>query len=177
MITVEIEDLMAETILSFCENSAELGCPKDKEVDMWFRELTPEERRDVMDKLLDIEDRDINGKVTRFSVFHKEDINGVWDSIDDYKAEYSKHIDYGASGNYNTIGFEVVKGTISSHLAKCTELNSKGYKNLKFCNGGDDDVLVVDHEMKEYGFFEDYPPTEEQLKSGASLTAIWLNVS
>jgi len=58
MKTVAIEDLMAETILNFCENAAELGCPKDKEVDMWFRYLEPKDQRKVADKLLNIIERD-----------------------------------------------------------------------------------------------------------------------
>jgi len=31
---IAIEDLVVLNILSFCENAAELGCPKNKEVDM-----------------------------------------------------------------------------------------------------------------------------------------------
>lgn len=49
---------MADTIVSFCENAAELGCPRDQDVDMWFRYLSEEQRRTVMSKLLDIEERD-----------------------------------------------------------------------------------------------------------------------
>ena len=59
MITVAIEDIMADTIVSFCENSAQLGCPRDKDVDMWFRELSREERHEVMEKLIDIENDSI----------------------------------------------------------------------------------------------------------------------
>jgi len=44
MKTVELENIYIGTILTFCENAAELGCPKDKEVDMWFRELPYEEQ-------------------------------------------------------------------------------------------------------------------------------------
>jgi len=54
---VELEDLIAETVLLFCENLAELGCPKHKEADMWFRELSDGERYYVAGKMLDIEDR------------------------------------------------------------------------------------------------------------------------
>ena len=57
MKTVDIEDLIVEAILTFCENAAELGCPKDKEVDMWFRYLSHEEQRKVANKMLDIEER------------------------------------------------------------------------------------------------------------------------
>jgi predicted Fe-S protein YdhL (DUF1289 family) len=57
METIAVEDLMADTIVSFCENAAELGCPREKDVDMWFREMTREERYQVMSKLIDIEER------------------------------------------------------------------------------------------------------------------------
>ena len=59
MKTVKIEDLIISTILTFCENAAELGCPKDKEVDMWFRELSYEEASKVADKMIEIEERNI----------------------------------------------------------------------------------------------------------------------
>ena len=58
MKTVAVEDLIIETILTFCENAAELGCPKDKEVDMWIRELPYEEQYKIAEKMLDIVDRD-----------------------------------------------------------------------------------------------------------------------
>ena len=58
MKTVAIEDLIVSTILTFCENAAELGCPRDKEVDMWFRELPYEEQYKVADKMSEIEERD-----------------------------------------------------------------------------------------------------------------------
>lgn len=58
METIELENLMADTIMYFCENAAELGCPREKEVDMWFREMTDKERYDVMAKLLEIQERD-----------------------------------------------------------------------------------------------------------------------
>ena len=54
MKTVAIEDLMLECIISFCENVAELGCPKEKAVDMWIRELPRKKALKVMDKLLTI---------------------------------------------------------------------------------------------------------------------------
>jgi hypothetical protein len=56
---VAIESLMADVILQFCENAAELGCPRDKEVDMWFRYLEPAEQFAVCDKLLTIMERNI----------------------------------------------------------------------------------------------------------------------
>jgi hypothetical protein len=60
MKTVALEDLVTDTILSFCENAAELGCGKnEKEVDMWFRYLSPEQQRKVSEKLLDIMERNV----------------------------------------------------------------------------------------------------------------------
>ena len=60
MKTVAIEDIMVATILTFCENAAELGCPRDKEVDMWFRELSLEDARKVAEKMIEIEERYVN---------------------------------------------------------------------------------------------------------------------
>ena len=57
MKTIAMENLVADTILYFCENLAELGCPKDAEPDMWFRELSGEERYKVGEKLLEIIER------------------------------------------------------------------------------------------------------------------------
>lgn len=55
------EVLVGYFILSFCENAAELGCPRDcKEVDMWFRELSVKKQQSVMKKLLKIMDRNKN---------------------------------------------------------------------------------------------------------------------
>ncbi len=55
------ELIVREFILSFCENAAELGCPRDcKEVDMWFRELSVKKQQLVMKKLLKIMDRNKN---------------------------------------------------------------------------------------------------------------------
>ncbi len=58
MKTIAVEDLMLEVIIAFCENAAELGCPKDKEVDMWIRELPYKKARKVMDKLVNLLDKD-----------------------------------------------------------------------------------------------------------------------
>ena len=55
--TIALEDIYIGTILTFCENAAELGCPKDKDVDMWFRELSYEEQVKVTEKMFDIEER------------------------------------------------------------------------------------------------------------------------
>ena len=64
--TIDLESLVAAVILHFCENAAELGCPKDvREVDMWFRYLSEPEMIKVGSKLLDIIERDhkrFNGK-------------------------------------------------------------------------------------------------------------------
>ena len=57
MKTVELENIYIGTILTFCENAAELGCPKDKDVDMWFRELPYEKQYKVAQKMFDIEER------------------------------------------------------------------------------------------------------------------------
>jgi len=58
---IAIEDITVVAIVTFCENAAELGCPRDKEVDMWFRELCADdypEAQKVAGKLLDIIQRD-----------------------------------------------------------------------------------------------------------------------
>jgi len=63
---ISLEDLMFSVILTFCENAAELGCPKDKEVDMWFREFCYNDNikikdiRKMMNKILEIQRRDEN---------------------------------------------------------------------------------------------------------------------
>ena len=59
MKTVALEDLVASTILAFCENAAELGCPKNEyAVDMWYRYLSGKKQRQVAEKLLTIIERD-----------------------------------------------------------------------------------------------------------------------
>ena len=57
MKTIALESLAAFTILTFCENLAELGCPMKEEPDMWFRNLTDEEQINIGSKLLDIIER------------------------------------------------------------------------------------------------------------------------
>ena len=57
MKTVALEGLMLDVIVSFCENAAELGCPKNQEVDMWIREMEIKKALKVMEKLLDIMER------------------------------------------------------------------------------------------------------------------------
>jgi len=69
---VALEDLLGYAFLVFFENLAELGCPKEKEVDMWYRELSYDEVISLMGKFLEIEKRDRE----RFSVENnkKEDM-------------------------------------------------------------------------------------------------------
>lgn len=55
---IELTELMLFCVVSFCENAAELGCPRDKEVDMWIRELPVKKALKVMDKLLTIIEKD-----------------------------------------------------------------------------------------------------------------------
>lgn len=50
------------TILTFCENAAELGVPMDEEVDMWFRELSDKDQFLVAEKLERIMERNITAK-------------------------------------------------------------------------------------------------------------------
>ena len=57
MKTIALEDIYINTILTFCENLAELGCPKDTEPDMWFRELSYDEQVVVIHKMFEIEER------------------------------------------------------------------------------------------------------------------------
>jgi len=57
--TVKLEDLVVETVLTFCENAAELGCPRKQEVDMWFRYLPYEKQFKVAEKMMDIMERNI----------------------------------------------------------------------------------------------------------------------
>jgi hypothetical protein len=64
-------------------------------------------------------------------------------------------------------------GYICSFEEKCEELDKLGYKNLNFCNGGDDDWLVIDHDTKTYGFFEDYVPCQKQILKAKTLTELW----
>jgi len=60
MNTVALEDLTTLVILSFCENLAELGMPKNEtDCDMWYRYLSDEERYKISEKLLDLIKRDM----------------------------------------------------------------------------------------------------------------------
>jgi len=64
-IVVSIESLVATTILTFCENLAELGCPRSAEPDMWFRELSEKEQDAVGGKLLEIQERESQKAATK----------------------------------------------------------------------------------------------------------------
>jgi len=55
---VELTALVGGIVLYFCENLAELGCPQKAEPDMWFRYLSPKKQQKVVNKILDIMDRD-----------------------------------------------------------------------------------------------------------------------
>ena len=55
----KLYNVMNKVILSFCENLAELGCPKDEpDADMWFRYLSPKDQLKVCKKLVKIMERD-----------------------------------------------------------------------------------------------------------------------
>lgn len=50
-----ISKATTEIILSFCENLAEIGMPKNAtEADMWYRYLSPKEQNKVARKLIKI---------------------------------------------------------------------------------------------------------------------------
>lgn len=60
METIALEKLVANTILYFCENLAELGMPQnEKDPDMWYRYLSPKKQIKVADKLISIMERDV----------------------------------------------------------------------------------------------------------------------
>lgn len=59
MKTIELEKLVAFTVLTFCENLAELGCPRNTEPDMWFRNLSDKRKEEVGSKMLDIISREM----------------------------------------------------------------------------------------------------------------------
>ena len=52
-----VEDICIGTIMTFCENLAELGCPKEAEPDMWFRNMSYEDQSEVVNKMFKINDR------------------------------------------------------------------------------------------------------------------------
>jgi len=84
-------------------------------------------------------------------IVNKDKITKKYKSGDAHIKEYCKHIGYGSSGVFND---KTNIGTIWSHRRVCKALEKKGYKNLHFCNGGDDDVLIIDHDKKQFGFLE-----------------------
>jgi len=50
-----IKKIINEVVLTFCENLAELGCPKDEpDADMWFRYLSPKDQLKVSKKIMKI---------------------------------------------------------------------------------------------------------------------------
>jgi len=50
-----IKNIVNEVVLTFCENLAELGCPKDEpDVDMWFRYLSSKDQLKVSKKIMKI---------------------------------------------------------------------------------------------------------------------------
>ena len=56
---IKSSELVAGVILDFCENLAELGCPRnEKDPDMWYRYLSPKQQIEVGQKLIKIIDRD-----------------------------------------------------------------------------------------------------------------------
>ncbi len=107
-----------------------------------------------------------------FEIIDKKRIRKKFKNEDADYAEYCGHIGYGASGMFDD---KTQIGLISSHKDDCKKLEKSGYINLKFCNGGDDDWLVVDHERKEFGFFEDNAPCESAMKRCKTLTELWIN--
>lgn len=84
-------------------------------------------------------------------IIHNKRFTKKYQSNAEYTEEYCRHIGYGSSGSFDE---ETGEGTIWSHLEECKNLENIGYKNLNFCNGGDDDILVIDHDTKEFGFVE-----------------------
>ncbi len=106
----------------------------------------------------------------RFEVKDKTTIKKKWETNAAHTMEYVDHIGYGASGCYDTVSR---CGYIYSFLEACKVLEKAGYNNLKFNNGGDDDWLVIDHERKEYGFFEDYVPSRDAMNHCETLKELW----
>lgn len=104
----------------------------------------------------------------RFEIINKEILQRDFSSQAEYYKEYSLHISFpcGASGMYD---LKTKKGTIWSHFKVVKQLRLNRYKDLRFCNGGDDDVLVIDHQRKEYAFFEDNAPSMERLIERSNL--------
>lgn len=107
-----------------------------------------------------------------FEIIREKDV--IEKSFEDYEAymrEYATHIGFASTGTYN---HDTGIGKITSYRsAIMTHLVRKGYTRLNFCNGGDDDFMVVDHTGKEFGFFEDCLPTEASMQAAVSLSDLW----
>lgn len=93
--------------------------------------------------------------------------------MEKHERDYLTHVGFGASGFFDT---KTNRGYIMSCKGDCLKLLKQGYKHLKFCNGGDDDFLIVDHLNKEFGFFEyGFPFRLDQIPDDKTLTNIWAN--
>lgn len=57
MITIELENLYIGTVLTFCENVKALGCPEGESPTEWFQKLPYEKRREVAEKMIEIEEK------------------------------------------------------------------------------------------------------------------------
>lgn len=87
-------------------------------------------------------------------------------STEEFGRLYTINLSVGSNASHSSVtgGYR-----IKTFIDAIRELEKNGYKNLQFCNGGDDDILVIDHKRKEFGFFEDNVPPLE----GNSLQEIW----
>ena len=94
---------------------------------------------------------------------------------EEYDVLYAKSlaVSPGNSGSADPSKGEFKIRTFAPSVEK---LKNDGFKGLHFNNGGDDDVLVVDHKRKEFAFFEDYAPprlTKDPKYSGSSLQSLY----
>ena len=117
MKTVALEDLVASTILTFCENAAELGCPRNRDVDMWFRELSDEDMFKVGDKLLRIQERDMLMEEDEEDEEDEDIPNDLDDSYDsddsdDFGDSYDSYDSYDSDG-YVTIDDDIVDDVLA----------------------------------------------------------------
>ena len=60
-----LNKIVAEVVLRFCENLAELGMPQDYEdgCDMWFRYLSEEDQTKIGEKIVSIIEREAGIKL------------------------------------------------------------------------------------------------------------------
>lgn len=108
----------------------------------------------------------------KITVHEKFTTTAKYSDSEAYYNEYKKHLHYGSSGVFSdSTGI----GTISSHAKECRKLEKAGYINLNFANGGDDDILLVDHTAKQYGFFERPMPSADKIKQAKSLRELWMS--